>query len=80
MRLRAIGEEVALPVDEGCEQQEERGHDRGEPGRDDEQESRPLPCGEVLNEHGEDEGSDVTVETLIDPLSGDVEAAWFYGL
>lgn len=35
---------------------------------------------EIVNENLSDEGSDVEVETLVNPITGHLDAAWFYGL
>lgn len=33
----------------------------------------------VMNENASDEGADVTMESLVDPIDGRIVAAWFYG-
>ncbi|MGT2426113.1 hypothetical protein [Amnibacterium kyonggiense] len=35
---------------------------------------------EVLNENAQDEGADVVLETLVDPIDGGIVAAWYYGM
>lgn len=35
---------------------------------------------EVLNENAQDEGADVVLETLFDPMNGHIIAAWYYGM
>jgi hypothetical protein len=35
---------------------------------------------EVLNENAQDEGADVVLEPLVDPINGHIIAAWYYGM